>query len=586
MLARMVRSASLHCLARAADLGLLETATADAVRYDPFLRAAVRASVRGAIKRAAAATSIAPEGDGEGHHLRLAFLDRAGRLAGVDPHDVGAVTAAYAATSQGYPRKGRTFWPITTSLLVALVLAAITTVALFFRPTPEERFRKTPLATALGEPLTKYVVAIAKQQTPTGLARLQQTRDAILAAEVKAQIGDEAALELGDVLLHAANIANVAPDAIEAETKNLDASLSVLNLALAKRKVPACLDAYIVGRANGVAIWVLGYYAKRQVEVTIDGDTSTVFWGSRIDELNFTSGGGAYKSGAGRSVIISLDDLEGEVLRQVLPALGGDARLALGAGTFDASATSTIPAAQKTLTTLVRGEIGKAGLISESMAIDIAELVSRRDVVLADMRWEGRGGRKLKLAPRWAEDIKAIGDLTAKQVMKLDDRLGSPDYVRAVARVVDVYALLQEEEFVGYLHAYKDKTLESPPELKEIAGASALSRATLAARLALLARPQPFVFAELTRIATYAMSSDYAAWARRGAAVLLAALERELEGSAQTVWLGEGVFDRDGLADAIVRIGARTPDQIRGAADRAYTKMFKRPVPKLERRAL
>ncbi len=565
---------------------MLETATAGATRYDPLLRGAVRSSVRAAVRRAASATHFAPERDGEAHHLRVAFLDRAGRLAGIDPNDVAAVAAAYGAASRGYPRQGKTFWPVTASLLLAIVLASVTTVALFFRPTMEERFRKTPLATALGEPLTSYVVAIAKQQTPTGLARLQKNRDAILAADVKAQIGDEAALELGDVLLHAANIANVAPEAIEAETKSLDASLSVLNLKLAKRKVPACLDAYIVGRANGVAIWVLGYYAKRQVEVTVDGDTSTVFWGSRLDELNFTSGGGAYKSGEGRSIIISLDDLEGEVLRQVLPALGGDAVLALGSGTFDASAASTVPKAQKALTSRVRAEISKAGLISDTMAVEIAELVSRRDVVLAEMRWEGRGGRKLKLVPRWADDIRAIGDLTAKQVMKLDDRLGSPDYVRAVARVVDVYALLQEEEFVGYLHAYKDKSLESPPELKEIAGASALSRATLAARLALLARPQPFVFAELTRIATYAMSPDYAAWARRGAAVLLAALERELDSSAQAVWLAEGIFDRDGLADALVRIGARTPDEIRAAADRAYTKMFKRAVPKLERRAL
>ena len=169
---------------------MLETATAGATRYDPLLRGALRSSVRAAVRRAASATHVAPERDGEAHHLRVAFLDRAGRLAGVDPNDVAAVAAAYGAASRGYPRQGKTFWPVTASLLFAILLAGITTVALFFRPTMEERFRKTPLATALGEPLTSYVVAIAKQQTPTGLARLQKNRDAILAADVRKQIGD------------------------------------------------------------------------------------------------------------------------------------------------------------------------------------------------------------------------------------------------------------------------------------------------------------------------------------------------------------------------------------------------------------
>lgn len=576
----MLRDATLHCLARAVDVGLLVAAPAGATRYDPLARGAVRRSVRAALRDAAAATHVPAEGDGEIHHLRLAFLQRAGRAQGIDPNDVAQVTGAYVAAASGYPRAGLTFWPLSAFAFVAIVAVAATAIALFFWPTPEDRFRKTAFAKSLDEPLTAYVIAIAKQQTPAGLARLQKTRDEILTSSVKSQIGSDAAQQLGDVLLHAANIANVAPEAVEAETKELDASLSELNLRLAAHKVPACLDAYVVPRQSGAAVWVLGYYAKRQVKVSLDGDATTVFWGSRIDNLNFTSGGGAYKSGEGRSVIISLDDLEGEVLREIFPALGGDGKLSLGGGAFEGGASS-VPKAQKRLTELVRGEIAKAGLVGDAMAVDIGELVSRRDVVLAGLRFEGRGGRKLRLSPRWTDELRALRDITANQALKLDDRLASPDYVRAVARVVDVFALLQEEEFVGHLHAYKEKDLESPQELKDAAGSSVLARATLASRLAVLARPRPFVFTELARVATYAMTPGFAAWAMRGAAVLLAELERELEGSGGE-WM-KGTLDRDGLSDALVRICAHKPEEVTAAAERVYQRLFKRPVPKLTR---
>jgi hypothetical protein len=299
--------------------------------------------------------------------------------------------------------------------------------------------------------------------------------------------------------------------------------------------------------------------------------------------LNFTSGGGAYKSGEGRSVIIALDDLEGDVLRELLPALGGDGKLPLGANAYESVASSTVPKAQKRLTELVRGEIAKAGLIGESLALEIAELVSRRDVVLTQLRFEGRGGKKLRLSPRWTEELRAMHDLTANQALKLDDRLASPEYARAIAKVVDVLAILQEEEFVGYLHAYKEK-MESPEELKAIAGNSVLSRASLAARLALLARPQAYPFVELSRIATIAMTPSWSSWEVRATLVTIATLARELGHERELV--ARGSVDRDAVSDAMVDIASHSPDEIRGAADRVYNKLFGRPVPKLSRQGL
>src|SRR5579883_875909 len=232
----MLTNATLYTLARAVDVGILDSADTSAARFDPFLRGAIRRRVRRALAAAAAATTINAEREGEVHRLKLAFLCAAERMAGIDANDMAAVAAAYAPLAARHPmRRGARLWPVVATLVALAVAALGVGAALFFWPTPEESFRKTALGKALAEPLTKHVIAMAQQKRPGGTERLAKTRADVLTPAVQRQIGEDATIKLGDVLLAAANLVSASPDMVDEQSKRLDASLSDLNLTLAKR---------------------------------------------------------------------------------------------------------------------------------------------------------------------------------------------------------------------------------------------------------------------------------------------------------------------------------------------------------------
>lgn len=482
----MLERATLDVLARAAEIGLPEAATVPAAAYDPFFRPVIKKRVRRALAAAAARTRK-NAGD---HVLRVAFLSlHPAAPATLDLDDERAVIAAFdvlatpflpprpapapergggayrssVAADRGAPedivpppRPKRKLWPVTTSLVATTLVAALgaggAVVAPSFIPTPYERFTRTPLGSALGEPLTDFVANGGQK----GNAKARgAAREKLTTKKVEKQIGKEGAASLALVL-----------DAVPATSRSKAAStdeaigplvvaLNDLDRRLADAHVPALLHAYANGSWGRRSVWLTSYWVEQRADVAIDDQPFRVAWGRRIDDLNLADSA-LYKGEQEDWTIVSLAHMDEEFVEELLAPLAHQKPMAPEEYTA-ADQGPRVDLARRA-TAVVTTELTTTTRVTATDAQQLQSAIASRNDALVGLAKSGyaiSATSRIWLSPGTVRGLvraTANGGYEAKlagEVLQLNDRMKL--YAKPVLPAIAELTKIEEEQFLGRL---------------------------------------------------------------------------------------------------------------------------------------
>ncbi len=560
-------SSELYCLVRAEEEGILEAVQGAASIFDPFLRRSIRSNARRATEKATVLLGDKATALGEAHVLRVAFLVAAAKVEGLALDDAAAVQTKFSSLKLQFPLRKKAFWPVTTALLVVLVLGGVAGFAIVFRPTPEESFVSSPLGSALSESLTDYISALAKKDR----AKSDSARTNLLSSRVKKQIGDDAFAQLTAVTDRAYDLANaddiLAPDA----EKALTAAISSLNDLLARKQLPACLTYYVKEEDYVHRVWVLGYYVPKRSEYGIGSLHIHTVLARRLDSLNLNENFEWYYDPALNLVVISLDDMGSWAISHIVPTLGKSGVFTLfddSPSEFSAKGKLNAAFGAKLRSDL----LPKLGLNDIDATFIADQLKARHDAYERLRQMEAKPPREsqgitLSAAARLGMQ-KRDNEIDAKEILAIDDRLDQTSYRRGFSHLAEMVAAVKERAYVRELAARAAPLKLDEQALHDLAGPDApyLGSQDVSIVLGALSEVQDSVALTLA-----VLQLDHDTGAEK---LALAALEREL-GIAVT-W-NVGFFDRDGFATSLTELLGKDDAAVRAAASRAHAKLLGAP---------
>ncbi len=563
-------SAVRYVLARAAENGFFEAVVPNSAPFDPLLRGSIRRGARRAFSNASGATKITDEA----HVLRLAFLQVAGRLA-TSPDDVEGVKAAFEASKSLEPKRGRAFWPLTYSFLLAIVSASAIGAFILFFPSPRSRFAHSSLGEAMGEGVTDWVVGVSRRDVD----RQEKGRNVIMAAGVKRQIGDQAFNLLGAALEQSKAAAfATSPEDNARETQTLSTTLRSLDHELQTKKLPGFFDVYVSDSAllfgDQSTVWLLGYYVEDRATMVIGSNTVPMLRGRRLDNLNLQVGGRAYESKVLDGWVLAIDEIEEWVSYQVVPALGKDHGFAFGAKSVQEGGSEGRLAAKAG--EKIRSDLLGRVKLDPDEATELADLFVQRHTAfirlaaLGDELIEPRG---IVAKPRLQKALKRRqNEMDAQEITRIEDRLSR--FEKPFDRVVAAQAALDEVRIASdaTCRTNKDCTFTAGDMEKQV-GAPTLTgsnAAAIASRLMMVANAET----------TYLALAEAELGPGGYATVFL--IERELGLSPE--WLSRwGVGDESEHAQLGVAMFDKPADVIKKAAQSVYAKSFGAPMPTVSR---
>ncbi len=570
----MADAKTIYVLARCAEAGFEEAAIEAISRYDPFQRPGIRRRVRAAIE--AARGKVGSPGQGEeleAHLMRVALLEATGKLAGVPADDVPAVKAAVEPVLLANPAaRGRAFWPATTLLLGALAAAALLVGGAALRPSEEERFMRSAFGTALGEPLTRFVVAAGR-----GQGKAKEHRDKLLAARVRKQIGEEGIKSFEEVLDQTIAVETaLTPEETKRAMKLLDESASRLDAELAARKIPGFVDTFVfdqlaAGNAGGT-VYVLGYYVYDRAVVRYGEHAEhKVLWGRRLDRLNLKAYTMIYESAALGGLMLSIDELEEHLLKDYVGSLGKDPSVQLGLERGDG------PGAKR-LASLMKAELLRKADLSDVEGEKMAELIVKRKRAFERLQNIWNEPKGLLLYPREEERLASLTDnVDAKEAAHVNAQLRS--FRRQFSKLETSVAGTAEEMRLSYLDGSAKQVLFSDHDIAR----------SVAADLGTLARGRGLPVTTLAEIVREVHGGSRAA--RLGAMAALSALGTDLGLKSAASWLNitdekidERSFDEQAFVAFLDELLHRSPADIVAAAGKAYQRLLGSPPPAYERR--
>jgi len=565
-------SAVRYVLARAAENGFFEAVVPNSSPFDPLLRGSIRRGARAAFSKASSSTHVTDEA----HVLRVAFLQIANRLA-TSADDVDGVKLAFEAAKTLEPKRGRAFWPLTYSLLFAIVIAACVGGFVLWFPSPRARFAHSALGEALGEGMTDWVVGVSRRDVD----RQEKGRGEILTKGVRRQIGDEAFNLFGAALDQSKAAAfATSPDDAARETQALTTTLRSLDTDLQGKKLPAFIDVYVNDSATlfgeSSTVWLLGYYVEDRATMIVGSNTVPMLRGRRLDNLNLEVGGRAYQSKVLDGWVIAIDEAEQWTSYQVVPALGKDHGFAFGAKSVQEGGSEGRLAAKA-------GEKIRADLLARAKldpddATELADLFVQRHT--AFIRLAALGDELIEpygivAKPRLQKALKMRHDeMDAQEITRIEDRLAR--FEKPFDRIVAEQAALDEIRIATDQTCRKNESCKftaPDDDLAKALGSKSFTGASagqIASRLTMIARAEP----------TYFALAEAELGPGGYAAIFL--VEREMGLSPE--WLSPyGVGDEAEHAQLGVALFDKPQDAIKKAAESAYAKVYGAPMPTVSR---
>jgi hypothetical protein len=577
--ARDMGKRTLYVLAQAVETGLLETATMPASSFDPLVRPVVKGSVRRAIRTARANTGV----DAPDHVLRAAFVMRHPRApAPIALDDVEAVRAAYAELSKPFVTRRRHFWFFSLGVFAAVLGALAAALVVYLAPTPEERFRKSPLGAALADPLSDYIVAMGRADMK---AETENARQKVLTKAVKNQVGPAAYGAL-ETALARARVAQLSEDEdVNAVMKPVFFALNELNAKLLAAHMPAFVGAYGRGAPGERSVWLTSYYAPYRADLAFEGGTMRVVRGRRLDGLNL-SDYELWKDDSADWMLVATEQVEEEFVRTLLRPLarGGP----LGHEPYADDDHSPSAELRKRAGALVAAEITAATKLTQADAAAVDDAIARRNTAAAELKARGfaiESSDRLQLPPNLERGLDRVRSSQpwAAEVLHMDDAIAP--YRGAVAPAVDLLSALREEEFVVELLEQKRLQDTALASLAAERVDVPVLRGVASSLLSLLARPRSCPRLALWLVAGWAYEGRYASATHVTGALVLDAVFGQLGLPRRDQWEYE-IPDGDNFASALRTALEKPPAEIQAAAGRAYAQVFGRGVPALVRTVL
>jgi hypothetical protein len=534
------------------------------------------------------------------HVLRLAFLREVGPTDDLVLEDRAAVEAAFRAAvekSAAAPPK-RMWWASLAALALVVALAAGGYV-LLRPPPPGFRPSDTPLGAALGQNLTDYVSALYRsrdQRRKGGEASADfATPGAALLQQIEASLGAPGRSAF-DKLLQSYREGVLQEREEPATRDGLGSSLLASNAALRASAKPYLLDIIYDPRSGPI---LTSHYVARQRTVRAEGATIPIFRVQRLDTINRALAVLGYTRPQLGAAIVTLDQLESQVVIAIAPALveKGVARLA-DSETEEKREDWVQPLEARA------GEVLRREYASmRTTELDrIIALLARRDQLFGGFRSAVASTGVVLIQPSTLVSRAPLGvlegrmpDSELREWREINDELAREPMQRAFDELMDRYARsVDRHEVQHQIDMRRGGLIVIPAELRQLLrmpetmdvdpyGAAAQCRDELSAYLASIATGGDQAVSALVQAANIFFSrSDWGTPHAYAAAVMLTTIARALGIEQEGELGGGGYFDRRRGKEVFSAIAERPTPAVAAAARTAYEKLFGSKIPDAE----
>jgi hypothetical protein len=332
--------------------------------------------------------------------------------------------------------------------------------------------RTTPIGAVLGRGLPAFLV----QAHQSGGHVPATQRAALFPASTKPAFG-EAAGAIDAVFTTIDDAARIEPTTADARQEAFLAALTTANVALEKGKKPYFLDGDLFGASDRRLPVVFSFYVQREGTFPV-GEPSLperVVWVWRLDGLNLRKPYLGYTRPAMGAAIVSLDEVESQLVQYVLPALApGEPVELLDEVSLDGSL-----AWQKTLQDrageAVRAEVGRG---ADAATGEVGQLLARRRKLIRSWRTDLAAlGHRLVIPERLIPEADYVHDLAGRlgrgelaDWEDVHDDLHAEPRLRAFERVRDGFALAVQRHELQHRLDFRLELVPLPPSLRELLG--------------------------------------------------------------------------------------------------------------------
>lgn len=365
----------------------------------------------------------------------------------------------------GLPTGPRPRWPFAVLGLVVLVLAGIG-LRKALRPHPFDP-RTTPVGGALGFGVPAYLLASHRGTGPA----LRTLQPQAFPATARAAVDPGSARAI-DALLNA--IGEASRNEPDPDDRRHDAFLVAIgnaNAALRAGKQPYFLDGDILG-TNGRRLPLLfSFYVQHDASLVADGQPERVVHLWRLDGLNMRKPYLGYTRPGMGAAIVSLDEVETELVRWVLPSLEPNEPAELLDEESRDPKLDWQQSLQLAAGTAIRQEIdtGKDPIVTE-----VGRLLAKRRRLLRSWKRDMSAlGHRLYLPDRLVPEADYEKDLAGRMGRgeladwaDLHDDLLDKKHLAAFERIRDAHAAAVQRHEVQHRIDFRRELLPMPPSVK------------------------------------------------------------------------------------------------------------------------
>lgn len=487
-------------------------------------------------------------------------------------------------------------WPFAVVGLLVLVVAGAGLRRALRQPGFDPR--RTPVGRALGMGVPTYLVLAHRA---TGPALVSQKPQAF-PPDARSGLDPASAAALDTLLDTIGEASRNEPDPDDRRHDAFLVAVPTVNAALRTGKQPYFLDGDVYG-ANGRRLPLLfSFYVQHDVSLVADGQPERVVHLWRLDGLNMRKPYLGYTRPSMGAAIVSLDAVETELVRWVLPSLEANEPAEL----LDEDSRDGKLAWQQSLQlaagTAIRQEIDTG---KDPVVTDVGRLLAKRRRLLRSWKRDMSAlGHLLYLPERLVPEADYEKDLAGRMGRgeladwtDLHDDLLDTKHLAAFERIRDAHAASVQRHEVQHRIDFRRDLRSMPPSVKVLLAVRdemALAPTSLPARVrdehsAYLANVATSQYPHTDLVLLSRFVFDKANWGDvycYTSLTVLTDLATHLDLAPSQPLVEHRTIQRERASDLLQRILARSSEEIRDAARRAFLATHGEELPKVEQQAM
>lgn len=390
MIRRIVRAA----LAEALAARELEAAYDSVRRVDPLLRRFVRRRLQRSLDAARSSTRL----EDTDHLLRLSSILLYERTPAADFDDRDGIEREYAALPA--PAKSPARAPKLSLLLALLVVVGSVVAVITWRSTRPFDPASGAAGSVLRDHLTAFVVAAA-QGNAAEPGALDQARTRALGADAERGLGRPVVDKLSALLTTTTKIAALTQQEAGEARRQFRSAIEQVNRSLVEQQRPYYLDGEVLVQPTGLMPVLLSFYVQRDSQAEALGKRYRIVELWRLDELNVAHPYLGYTRPSTPAALVLLDQIETDLIRDVLPALGPNEPMLLSDENSWLEKKAWAVELNNKAGQAVRRHYVQANGLDQAALGELGRLLARRRVLVTKWRSSVRGlGLELRVPER------------------------------------------------------------------------------------------------------------------------------------------------------------------------------------------